>query len=472
MVDECLAEMFPLRQHFLSIYAGLCAGLSAMGSGAWLGWAANAIEPLQSGKECCNVTKGDVNTMVALMDLGNALTPIPTSYFMDWVGRKPTLYSTGVMYALASLLSLTANNIWYLNFARIFAGMAKGVAFAVVPIYLAEVANVKVRGALSTMFIGFLNLGMFYAYLFGWVLSYVGLNISLAVIPVLFSIMFFFVPESPYYLAMKKKPEEGIKVLSKYRQVDRDNEALLSEYQLIEKTVEKDMQNKGRFWDVVGTSANRRAVLIIALLAIFQRSSGISPSLAFMTVTLPKSGGGASREAYLVIFSAILVIANYVATPLIDNLGRKKLLIYSAISSAVVQFIVGLFYFFQNQGYQTESWNWVPYASLILFGITYSLGIGFIPSTLVGELFPTNVKSYASSISAILLGITSFAVNRVFRELPTQYMYFFFSFACIVCTVFCIFFVFETRGKSFLEIQEILENVSSKKKKKTENGLV
>nr|BAN20861.1 sugar transporter [Riptortus pedestris] len=401
--------------------------------------------------------------MVSLMDFGNALTPIPTSYLMDWIGRKPTLFSSAVMLALASALSLAANNIWYLYFARIFAGMAKGVAFAVVPIYLAEVANIQIRGALSTMFIGFLNIGMFYAYFFGWMTTYLGLNISIAIIPVVFSILFLFVPESPYYLARRHKPQKATAVLAKYRQVDRTEEALIAEYQLIEKTVLKDLQNKGRFWDVVGTRGNRRAVLIIALLAIFQRASGISPSLAFMTVTLPETGGGQSREVYLVIFSAILVIANYVATPLIDNLGRKKLLIYSAISSAVIQFVTGIFYLFQNTGYNTEPWNWIPYASLIIFGITYSLGIGFIPSTLVGELFPTNVKCYASSISAILLAVVSFGVNRVFREFETQYMYFFFSFACVVCTIFCVFFVFETRGKTFLEIQEKLNEVSKKK---------
>lgn len=431
-----------------------------MSAGAWLGWASAAIIPLEAGEQGFNVTKGQMSTIVALMDLGNILTPIPTSFLMDFIGRKYTLYTTGILYFMASFLCFLATNEWYLYFARIFAGMGKGVAFAVVPIYLAEVANVQIRGALSTMFIGFLNLGMLYDYMFGWILPYEGLNIVNAIIPIAFAILFLFVPESPYYLTMKNKPEKAITSLATYRQVNRDNEGLQREYNLVRSTVEKDLKNKSNFWDVAGTKSNRRALFIIALLAMFQRMSGISPTLAFMTVTLPETGGGASIKAYMVIFSFILVVSNYVATPLIDTWGRKNLLIYSAVSSAVIQFIAGLFYFLREAGIDLTSWNWVPYVCLVVFAFTYSLGIGFIPSTLVGELFPQNVKSYASSISAILLAVVSFFVNRLFREFSVHVMYFFFGLSCTACAIFCVYFVFETKGKTFAEIQRELQDLS------------
>ncbi|XP_014279632.1 facilitated trehalose transporter Tret1 isoform X2 [Halyomorpha halys] len=444
----------------------MIASMGAMTSGAWLAWPSAAIKPLLKGEKCCTVSRGQVSTMVALMDLGNILTPIPSSYFMDWIGRKLTLYITSVMYIISSISVIAANDVWYLYVARFFAGLAKGVAFAVVPIYLAEVANVQIRGALSTMFIGFLNIGMFYDYFFGALLSYEALNIANVVIPIIFSIGFLFVPESPYYLTMKKKENKAIKSLSKYRQLKRDNEALLAEAKMVSATVEKDLEQKGRFIDIFTTKEMRRATLIIVLLALFQRSSGISPTLAYSTITLPETGGGISREMYMVIFSFILIVANYIATPLIDTWGRKKLLIYSALSSAITQMTAGLFYFFESRKYDVSSWNWLPYCCVIIFALTYSLGIGFIPSTLVGELFPTNVKCYASSVSAIILAATSFVVNRVFREVAdnfgVEYMYFFFSLTSVACVIFTILYVFETKGKTFVEIQNILKESTEK----------
>lgn len=438
----------------------IIAGLGAMTSGAWLAWPSAAIKPLLRGEQCCTVSRSQVSTMVALMDLGNIITPVPSSYLMDWIGRKLTLYITSIMYIISSICVIAANDVWYLYTARFFAGMAKGIAFAVVPIYLAEIADVKIRGALSTMFIGFLNIGMFYDYILGAYVSYKALNIANIIIPIVFSICFYYVPESPYFLAMKNKEKKAIKSLAKYRQLKRDNETLLAEAKMVTTTVERDLEQRGRFFDIFTTKAMRKATLIIVLLALFQRSSGISPTLAYSTITLPETGGGLSREVYMVIFSFILVAANYVATPLIDTLGRKKLLIISALTTAITQLIAGLFYLFENIKYDVSSWNWVPYCCVVVFAVTYSLGIGFIPSTLVGELFPTNVKCYASSVSAIILAATSFVVNRIFREVAdqwgVQYMYFFFALTSVLCTIFTICYVFETKGKTFAEIQNIL----------------
>lgn len=432
-----------------------------MTSGAWLAWPSASIKPLLKGEHCCHFSRAQISTMVALMDLGNVLTPIPSSYFMDWIGRKPTLYSTAAMNIIGSILVMIANDAWYIYLARFSVGMAKGVAFAVVPIYLAEVANVQIRGALSTMFIGFLNIGIFYDYFFGAIISYNSLNIANALIPIVFMITFIFVPESPYYLTMKKKEKKALKSLAKYRQVDKEDEGLLAEAKLVSLTVDKDLEQKGRFFDIFTTRSMRRATLMIGALALFQRCSGISPTLAFSTITLPETGGGLSREVYMIIFSFILAVANYVATPLIDTWGRRNLLIYSAVSTSLVQLVAGIYYFLETNRFDVSSWRWLPYVCLVLFAVTYSLGMGFIPSTLVGELFPTNVKCYASSLSAIILAATSFCVNRVFREVAdnwgVEYMYLFFCLTSAACGVFCIFYVFETKGKTFAEIQHILK---------------
>ncbi|KAK9498889.1 hypothetical protein O3M35_003440 [Rhynocoris fuscipes] len=395
------------------------------------------------------------------MDLGNALSPIPSSYASDAIGRKMTLIISAATNLLASVFVLIGTHSAWLYLARLCAGLGKGISFAVIPIYLAEVANVEIRGGLSTMFIGLLNIGMFYDYALGPIISMGALDYANLIIPVLFIITFPFFPESPYYLLMKAREGSAKNSLRKYRQVKEDDSTLEREVKQIQKTVENNMKNRGRFVDLWATPSSRRALLIISLLALFQRSSGISPTLAYSTVIMPKTGGGIDVPSYMIIFSFILVVANYIATPLVDKIGRKPLLIISCVSTAICTFAVSIYYFLERStNIDVTSIQWIPYAGVLIFPITYSLGIGFIPSTLVGELFPINVKSYASSVSAIILAATSCVVNYVFYIVAVKfgphYMFWFFTLAMIVATIFTHYYVFETKGKTFLEIEEIL----------------
>lgn len=433
-----------------------------MAAGAWIAAPSAQIKSLLRGDHCCEVSRKEISWMVAMLDFGNILTPIPSSYLMDIYGRKPVHLSAAAMYLTASALAFSANEVWYLYVARLLAGMGKGVAFAVVPIYIAEVANVQVRGALSTMFIGSLNTGVIYINILAAFVEdkYVRVNIASTVLPVIFALTFFFVPESFYYLTMKGKKEKSIKSLSKYRKREEEHPSVKAEQELVEMTVEEDMEKKGRFIDIFTSKAMRRATTIISALALFQRSTGISPILAFSTITLPETGGGLNREAYMLIFSILLVVVNYLVSPLVDSWGRRNLLLVSAISTSIVHLTVGIFYFLQHEEYDVNSWNWLPYCCTVAFACTYSLGIGFLPSTLVGELFPTNVKCYASSVSAIILAATSFVMNRLFREVADLWgvwcMYMFFSGTSAACAIFVYCFVFETKGKTFGEIQDTL----------------
>ncbi|XP_073972603.1 facilitated trehalose transporter Tret1-like isoform X3 [Rhodnius prolixus] len=448
-----------------------------MTSGCWLAWPAAAIKPYKEGTPGFKVKISEISTLVALMDFGNFVTPIPSSYVMNAIGRKLTLFATAMLYIAASICGLVAYNVIWLYFARIFAGLAKGIAFTVIPIYLAEVANIEIRGALSTMFIGFLNFGMFYDYALGPFMELTPLDIANLAVPLVFTAGFFFFPESPYYLLMKGKVASARKSLVSYRQVRKNdtsaNTLLDNEFTRMQATVENDMKNKARFVDLFLTASSRRALLIISALALFQRASGISPTIAYSTEIMPKKGGGLSSNVYLILFSFVLLIANYAALPLIDYWGRKPLLIVSSVTTALTTLTASVYYYLEREtNVDVTNIQWIPYACLLIFATTYSIGIGFIPSTLVGELFPTNVKCYAGSISAIILAATSFSMNKLFYEVSMfygpHYMYWFFTTACVGCCIFTIFLVFETKGKSFDEIQDILHQIVDRQRPKAQ----
>lgn len=356
------------------------------------------------------------------------------------------------------------NSIAINMFVHVVSGIGKGVAFTVVPMYLGEIAGVQVRGAVSTIFTGLLYSGILFEYCVGPFVSYNTLNVISGTIPIWFFLMFFLLPDSPYYLLMKERQKAARKSLAWFRHVDVDDPDLVKELDQMQQTVRKEMAEKGSFKDLIGTAGNRKALTIVMVLSAFQRFGGISPMLAYTAVTLPKTGGYFSPEIYMIFFGINMVIGNFIGTPLIELLGRKPLLIISCGSCALLTGITTVFYACSGKANDLGvELNWIPYFCFVAYGITYGIGIGVIPSTFVGELFPTNIKSYASAIAAIFFAIASFAINKVYLlvkiELGTEYMFGFFTICSMFSVAFTVFYVFETKGKTFQEIQNKLNNI-------------
>lgn len=224
---------------------------------------------------------------------------------------------------------------------RFLAGVGKGVAFTVAPMYLGEIASPGIRGALSTMFAGLLWIGTMFEFGIGPFVSYNTLLIMSLVIPVLFLATFAFMPESPYYLVMRRRNEQARRSLSWLRDSpkglpddDNDENPVETELKEMKKNVAQEMETKGSFSDLFSSRSNRKAITIVLVISMFQRTCGISPLLAYSSITLPKTHTFIGPDQIIVVFGIILTFSNFLATPLVDRLGRKPLLVFSGAGEA------------------------------------------------------------------------------------------------------------------------------------------
>lgn len=380
------------------------------------------------------------------------------------------LLVTGVLFVVTWLLAVAAATPSLLYAARFLAGVGKGVAFTVVPIYLGEIASTPIRGALSTVFAGMLWAGTVFEYTVGPLVSYNTLLVISCTMPAVFLVTFYFVPESPYYLVMRHKHDDARKSLEWLRGGDTsrvescaDDCPIGQELKEMNKGVSRDMEYRGSFSDLSSSASNRRATLIVVVVSMFQRTCGISPLLAYSSTTLPESAGPIGPDVIVLIFGFILTFSNFIATPLVDSLGRKPLLIFSGAVCSISTSVSGIFYYLQDRSsVNTEAFVWVPYGCLCLFGLSHSVGIGVVPHTLLAELYPQNVKRHAAATASITLALASFALNKVYSAVQTSVgvhvMFAFFAFNGLACALFSHFIVFETKGKTFADIQTILRN--------------
>lgn len=428
--------------------------MSILISGMWLGWPSAVSDKFTKHQTNVNVSYDEWSWIVCMMDLGNVISPLFAGYLMDTVGRKLSIAVLGPLFIVAWLLTYMPC-IWTLYGARLIGGLGKGMSYTVVPVFLGEIAGVNIRGALSSVFTIQLSCGFLFEVILGPSVSYITLNTVSSAIPVLFTLMFIWVPESPYYLLKKGRKTDASKCLQWYRcHADVDYEL-----QQMEVNVQKDMENKATFRELFTNRKNFKALMVVVTACVAQRAGGVSSLIAYSALILPEPAPVIGKSVYIIIFATMLVVVNFVGSALVDKVGRKPLLIISEVSLAMITFIFGLYYMAVKVG--TTSFTWLPYLCLVTFSIMYSVGVGFIPVVFLGEMFPVNIRSQCSAIVSITLAFFSFVSNKIFLMVSENYGYYvmFWGFTTvnIACAYFAYKYAIETNGKTFLEIQELLE---------------
>lgn len=301
-----------------------------------------------------NMTSDDIAIMVSVIYFGNMFSPIPSGMMMDSVGRKTTLHILSVIPILSWILVYIAKTPMVLHFSRVLAGIWIGVVSTVVPMYVGEISEPEVRGALSTVFQIMMMGGVWFVFFVGSLVDYYSLTYILSALPILLACVLFYIPESPYWYVKQGRHNDAVKSLCWLRSTSQ--ELLKNEITQIDNTVIQDLRNGRSYSDLFGSRGNLRALLMVEVLSCTQRASGISALLAYTSITLPAGVGVLSVNDCVTLIGATLSLTVIFSTFLVDKSGRKPLLVFSSLGAGLFMFLSGLwFYLDSNTGKQPNS---------------------------------------------------------------------------------------------------------------------
>lgn len=115
----------------------------------------------------------------------------------------------------------------------------------------------------------------------------------------------------------------------------------------------------------------------------------------------------------------------------------------------------------KSQQYDVEAFNWIPVASFSFIIFIASFAILNLPFLVISELMPDKVKDLNVSLCIGLLWTLSFIVVKylplMIEAIGFHTSLLFFAGICVFGTVFIVFFVPETKGKSYEQIMESLQ---------------
>ncbi|XP_037354561.1 solute carrier family 2, facilitated glucose transporter member 5 isoform X2 [Talpa occidentalis] len=263
-----------------------------------------------------------------------------------------------------------------------------------------------------------------------------------------------FSPESPRYLLIQKKDEKAArKALRELRGWDdvEDEIQEIREEDEAEKaagfiSVLKLFQTRSLRWQVVS---------IIVLMA-GQQLSGVNAIFYYTDQVFRSAGVETDHIQYVTVSTGTVnMLITICAVFVVEYLGRRFLLLLGFFICFAACCVLTVALALQ------DTVSWMPYLSIACvfsYVVGHALGPSPIPALLTMEIFLQSSRASAYVVGGSVHWLSNFIVGLVFpfiQEALKSYSFIIFAVVCLLTTIYTFFIIPETKGKTFMEINQI-----------------
>lgn len=416
--------------------------------------------------------------------IGSALS----GWMASSLGRKRSLFVAGLLFFTSALGSMNPEFLFFqhgdasmslllvFNIYRVIGGIGVGLASAICPMYIGEVAPSGIRGMLVSWnqfaiifgqlvvyFVNFMILGQhtnpiiesigegIYAvapgsdpwtidtgwrYMFG----------SEAVPAGLFALLICLVPETPRYLVMVGDDAKAQRILERINGTNVAQEILRDIKDTITEKTEKLF------------SYGFLCIFIGIMLSVFQQTVGINAVLYYA----PRIFGDMGMEnpmVQTVIMGVVNILFTLVAVFTVEKWGRKPLLISGSIGMAIGAFGVAM-------TFGREGMEIVTMLSIMIYSASFMMSWGPICWVLIAEIFPNTIRGKAVAIAVAFQWIFNWIVSSSFVPMFNMrlgddanfghwFTYGLYGTICVIAAIFVWRIVPETKGKTLEDMSKM-----------------
>ncbi|KAA3472749.1 sugar transporter ERD6-like 5 [Gossypium australe] len=396
--------------------------------------------PAKSGiMEDLGLSLSEYEVFGSILTVGGMLGAACSGKIADLVGRRVVSLLLTVTYvkdAWYPVSCLMQDALW-LDLGRLLVGCGSGVLCYVIPLYVAEIAAKNVRGAFSSLTILMLCCGKAVMFIMGSLINW-RTSALIGVIPcVLQLIGLFFIPESPRWLAIVFEtiwhekslmcPIDTANQLQAKTNETKEFEAVLRRLMGEHADISQEATDIGLYTEYIEQIPDE------GLLNLFQKRYAY-PLIVGAGLMMFQQFGGLNGFSYYTSF--IFESAGFPST--VGSIGVAVLQIFMAIIGVL---------FIDKSGRRPL---------LLVFFLSFELGMGGIPWIIVSEIFPLNIRGSGGSMVNLINWTSSWVVSYTFPllfEWNSAGTFFIFAFMGAVGTVFIGNLVPETKGRTLEELQ-------------------
>ncbi|KAL2882475.1 hypothetical protein SGCOL_002215 [Colletotrichum sp. CLE4] len=365
-------------------------------------------------------------------------------------GRRGTVFISCLISALACFWQAFTNTWWHMFIARFFLGFGIGPKSATTPIFAAECAPPRLRGALVMQWQLWTAFGIMMGYVADLAFYYVpdkggivGLNWRLmmgsAMLPAVFvCACCYMCPESPRWYLTKNRHSDAYKSMCqlRFKKVQAARDLFYANALLRAEKETQGIGKQNRLLEFITVRRNRNAYYSseIFLAAEFSEVSALAASLGFGIIN------------WVFALPAFYTI---------DTFGRRNLLLTTFPLMAICLFFTGFSFYIPTNPAKIACIA----LGIYLFGMVYSPGEGPVPFTYSAEAYPLYIRPIGMSLATattwffnFILAVTWPSLQKAFT--PTGAFGWYGAWN-IVGFFLVLFFLPETKEKTLEELDAV-----------------
>ncbi|MGP5726243.1 sugar porter family MFS transporter [Arthrobacter rhombi] len=382
-------------------------------------------------------------------------------------GRTRVMLIVGILFFIGSVGSAFAFASWDLAVWRVIGGLSIGAASAIVPSYISEISPPKLRGRLTSLQQMAIVLGIFVALMmddvlagaagsagadFWWGLEAWRWMFLAGVVPaVLYGVLALRLPESPRLLMSHGDSDQATAVLEHvHGRSESETKTLVDS---IRHSLRGD--SKPSFKDLKGGTLGLVPIVWVGVvIAAFQQLVGINVIFYYSNTLWRSVGFSATVASNASVITAVTnVVITVVAIFLVDKLGRRPLLLTGSMGMTLSLVLMAVSFsqasIVNGEPQLPDPWGTVALIAANAFVVFFAVSWGPVMWTLLGEMFPNQIRGLAVGIATAVNWLANFAVTVTFpalSEMSLPFTYGMYAFFALASLVFVFFKVPETKN--------------------------
>lgn len=381
------------------------------------------------------------------------------------LGRRNSLRLAALLFFLSALGSYNPEFLFFpygeptkslliaFNLYRVLGGIGVGLASAVCPMYIAEIAPPHMRGRLVSCNQFAIIFGMLVVYFVNYQIrhSLAGEEAMVAIgwrrmflseaFPAgLFGLLLFAVPKTPRYLMLNGDEDSAMSVLTRINGLEIARSTMDS----IKETIHQRKEPLFRYGVTV--------IAVGILLSVFQQAVGINVVLYYAPRIFEKMGStGDVSMIQTVVMGIVNIIFTLVAIFTVDKWGRKPLLIVGSIGMCVGMVSLAFLSYMDMIGMTALIF-------IIIYTASFMMSWGPICWVLISEIFPNTIRGQAVAIAVAAQWISNFIVSSTFPSLSEWNIgatYLIYGGFSLLSALFVWRMVPETKGKTLEDMSKL-----------------
>jgi sugar porter (SP) family MFS transporter len=368
-------------------------------------------------------------------------------------GRRDSLRAMAIFYVVSALGCAFAWNWPALIFFRFVGGLGIGGSSVLGPMYIAEIAPPAWRGRLVGCFQLNVVIGILLAYVSNAWIDTMQLGatewrwqLGIAAAPaILFLVALFGIPRSPRWLVMQGKLDESLSVLRLTGIPKPEGE--------LDEIVASIHQERAASSDPLFSRQYRFPIFLAITVGMFCQLSGINAILYYLNDIFSLAGATKVSGAWqAVAVGATNLVATLAAMSVIDQFGRKKLLLVGTVGLAICLTVVS--YVFMTHHHL----HWLVWL-LMAYIACFAISQGAVIWVYVSEVFPNRVRSKGQALGSSAHWVTNAIISLVFPVMAGSsgaYPFIFFAAMMVIDFFLILRYYPETKGISLERMQHQL----------------